>query len=137
MNCLVTELDAEKPISLLETVNFEFLREKHPDLAEWAGFAERYVHTDPASAMVKLRSFAENLVDKIYLLHCFTRPDRPNFLELLTLSDFEQAIPPVILSILHRIRTQGNRGAHGDQPSPESAQQLVREAHQIARWYVL
>ena len=39
--------------------NFEFIRPDWEALATLGGFAERYVHTDPSSALVKLRSFGE------------------------------------------------------------------------------
>ena len=40
--------------------NFEILRQAWPELAALGGFAEAYAHTDPVSALVKLRLFAEN-----------------------------------------------------------------------------
>ena len=39
----------------MKSENFEFLRKDWPVLASLGGFAEAYAHTDPASAMVKLR----------------------------------------------------------------------------------
>ena len=37
--------------------NFSFLKESLPDLALLTDFAEEYVYSDPASSLVKLRSF--------------------------------------------------------------------------------
>jgi type I restriction enzyme R subunit len=45
--------------------NFEILRPAWPELATLGGFAEAYAHTDPASALVKLRLFAENFTKSL------------------------------------------------------------------------
>ncbi len=45
----------------MKSRNFEILRTSWPELASLGGFAEAYAHDDPASALVKLRLFAENL----------------------------------------------------------------------------
>jgi type I restriction enzyme R subunit len=49
-----------------KSLNFEPLRPTHADLANLGGYAEHYVHADPESALVKLRSFAERMVDYLY-----------------------------------------------------------------------
>lgn len=46
----------------MKSENFEIIREGWPELAALGGFAEAYAHPDPASALVKLRLFAENWV---------------------------------------------------------------------------
>jgi len=46
----------------MQSQNFEFLRPTWEDLATLGAFAENYAHTDPSSATVKLRSFAEQIV---------------------------------------------------------------------------
>jgi type I restriction enzyme, R subunit len=50
----------------MKSRNFEILRRNWPELAALGGFAEAYAHADPASALVKLRLFAENLTKDIY-----------------------------------------------------------------------
>lgn len=50
----------------LRSLNFEPLRAVYPELANMGGYAEHYAHTDPESALVKLRNFAERLVDRVY-----------------------------------------------------------------------
>ena len=50
--------------------NFEFLRSHDGELADLGGFAERYAHSDPASALVKLRLFGENLVADFLQHYC-------------------------------------------------------------------
>ena len=50
----------------MKSQNFEFLRPKRAVLADLAGFAERYAHADPASSLIKQRSFVEQVVAAIY-----------------------------------------------------------------------
>ena len=49
----------------MKSQNFEILRSTQPELVDLGGFAEAYVHTDPAGALVKLRLFGENLTRDI------------------------------------------------------------------------
>ena len=49
----------------MKSANFEILRKGWPELAELGGFAEAYAHADPASALIKLRLFAENLTKEL------------------------------------------------------------------------
>lgn len=52
---------------IMKSINFEFLRDKWPELASLGGFAEQYVWPDPASAMVKLRSYIESMIHRLPL----------------------------------------------------------------------
>ncbi len=68
------------------TGNFEILRKERPALAELGGFAERYLHADPASALTNLRIFGEQLTRAIYWELRIKCPDTLNFEGLLTSS---------------------------------------------------
>ena len=37
----------------MKSINFEFLRDSWPELAELGGFAESYAHPDPASGLIQ------------------------------------------------------------------------------------
>jgi type I restriction enzyme, R subunit len=67
----------------MKSENFEMLRERWPELAELGGFAEAYAHADPASALMKLRLFAENVTKDIYRDLRLPKPDQPAFVDLL------------------------------------------------------
>ena len=54
--------------------NFSFLQKKWPDLTEVATLAETYIYDDPASCIVKLRIFAEEMVDILYHELGFEKP---------------------------------------------------------------
>jgi type I restriction enzyme R subunit len=58
----------------MKSRNFEFLRPKRAVLADLAGFAEQYAHSDPASSPTKQRSFVEQIVTLTYDLFWLRPP---------------------------------------------------------------
>lgn len=120
--------------NIMQSQNFEFLRSTWPELASLAGFAEQYAHSDPASALTKLRNFAERAVDHVYQELNLPRPQMAKFMEMLTNPAFEAVTPKVVIDKLHAIRIHGNKAAHGDKVSAQSAQWLLRETYDLARW---
>jgi len=123
----------------MKSINFEFLRETNRELAELGGFAEQYVNTDPASALLKLRLFGENLVADFFDHYQIPREPRSTFLDFLRNSAFETTVPPVVLNKLHALRINGNIAAHGasEQLDTTLAQRLLREAFDLAKWFGL
>ncbi len=119
---------------VMQSQNFEYLRERWPELASLAGFAENYAHGDPESALVKLRAFAERLVSIVYQELALPRPQMAGFMEVLTNDAFEAVTPKVVIDKLHAIRIHGNKAAHGDKVSLNSALWLIREAWDLGRW---
>ncbi|MFZ2100616.1 MAG: DUF4145 domain-containing protein, partial [Oricola sp.] len=118
----------------MKSENFEIIREGWPELAARGGFAEAYAYPDPASALVKLRLFAENLTKDIYRDLRLPKPDQPTFVDLLKNPSFTAITPKVVLDKLHALRMHGNKAAHGDPIKPQNALWLLREAHDLARW---
>ena len=76
----------------MKSRNFEILSSSWPELAALGGFAEAYVHDDPASALVKLRLFAENLTKDIYRDLGLPKPDHATFVDLLSNHSFAAII---------------------------------------------
>lgn len=114
--------------------NFEILRPAWPELASLGGFAEAYAHTDPASALVKLRLFAENFAKDIYRDLALPKPDQATLVDLLTNQSFATITPKVILDKLHALRIHGNKAAHGEPATPQNAVWLLQEAFDLSRW---
>lgn len=123
----------------MQSLNFEFLREKNPELAELAGFAERYSYSDPASALVKLRTFAEYMVSAIFSHYGFSRPYGAQFIDLLGDDSFKHAIPSVVISKLHVLRINGNKAAHGTKNhlNEKTVLFLLKEAYSLAVWFYM
>ncbi len=118
----------------LKSLNFEPLRAVYPELANMGGYAEHYAHSDPESALVKLRNFAERLVDRLYTKLKLERMPQSNFVDLLHNSSFQTVAQPLVLDKLHLLRRLGNRGAHGEGVEAADAVRCVQEAWQLARW---
>lgn len=118
----------------MKSKNFEFLRPTWDDLATLGAFAEQYALPDPQSAVAKLRTYAEQIVLFVYHKHGLPKPYQPNLNDLLTAATFVQAVPRVIVTKLHTLRIQGNKGAHGETVLPQSAVMLVQEAYELGRW---
>lgn len=70
------------------SLNFEPLRSHHPELASMDGYAEHYAFSDPESVLVKLRSFAERIVDHLYTRLQLPRAPQSNFADLLSNASF-------------------------------------------------
>lgn len=118
----------------LTSLNFEPLRAVYPELANMGGYAEHYAHSDPESALVKLRNFAERLVDRVYVKLKLERMPQSNFVDLLHNASFRAVAQPLVLDKLHLLRRLGNRGAHGEDVEAADAVRCVQEAWQLARW---
>lgn len=118
----------------LRSLNFEPLRAVYPELANMGGYAEHYAHSDPESALVKLRNFAERLVDRVYDKLKLQRVQQSNLVDLLHNASFREVAQPLVLDKLHLLRRLGNRGAHGEDVEAADAVRCVQEAWQLARW---
>lgn len=118
----------------MKSVNFEILRDGWPELAGLGGFAEAYAHADPASALVKLRLFGENLTKDIYRELRLPKPDQPTFVDLLKNDAFIAITPKVVLDKLHALRIHGNKAAHGEPATVRTALWLIQEAFDLGRW---
>jgi type I site-specific restriction endonuclease len=121
----------------MKTINFEFLKPDWKALANIAGFAEQYVHADPASALVKLRQFCEQVVEHIYAQHGLRKPYQCSLNDLLQEFSFKQAVPRVVISKLQSLRVHGNKAAHGEQVRTQESRWLLQEAYDLAKWLVV
>lgn len=118
----------------MQSKNFEFLRHPRADLAALGGFAEHYAFNDPASALAKLRLFAERVVDLVYDTFRLPKPYQPNLNDLLNEDVFRSRVPAVVLTKLHGLRIHGNKAIHANQGTTPTALGMVREAFDIACW---
>ena len=120
---------------MLQSLNFEFLRAKYAPLADLGAFAEVYAYSDPSSAGVKLRAFAEILTGAIYEKFQLPRPIEDEFVKLLTNPDFKSAVPAAVLNPLHAMRKEGNQAAHGAPLTTETSLYLLEQAYKLAQWW--
>lgn len=115
--------------------NFEVLREEHSDLATLCSFAEAYIYSDPASSIIKLRIFAENMVGKIYQNEGFYSDRFWSFNESLENREFKENVDGKVQKMLDNIRRKGNKAAHQGKASKGDAVWLLKQAHELACWF--
>ena len=118
----------------MQTNNFDFLKDRLPELATLGEFAEQYVFPDPTSSGVKLRLFAEKLVKIIHQDLSLALPDEEGFFHLIRSIEFSNTVPQAIISKLHWLRRNGNKAAHGEKITAEIVLSLLKEAHDLGKW---
>ena len=121
----------------MASLNFEFLRSKWPQLAELGGMAEQFAYSDPQISATKMRIFVEQMLVGMYRQLGFAVAPRPTLIDLLEGDEFKTHTPKVVLIKLDAIRIHGNKAAHGDTVSTKTAQWLLRELYDVARWLYL
>lgn len=120
----------------MRSQNFEFLRPGRANLADLAGFAEHYAHPDPASSLIKQRSFVEQVVGAIYERYHLRPPFTDNLNDLMNAEAFRQSVPEVVQSKLHAVRKAGNHAAHPRRPiTSQLSLDCLAQLFDIARWF--
>jgi hypothetical protein len=104
-------------------------------LYEHARFAESYSYSDPQTAIIKLRCFAEVLVGTIF--QDLRLPSEPGdgFFEKLKSPHFQHLVGPAILQKLHAVRLLGNKAAHGGSINAQTSLYLIEEAYLVGQWF--
>jgi len=127
---------AGEEVPPMSSQNFEFLRARRAVLADLAGFAERYAHEDPASSLIKQRSFVEQAVTAIYERYRLRPPFSDNLNDLMNETSFRQAVPEVVQNKLHAVRKAGNHAAHPRRPiTSQLSLECLSQLFDIARWF--
>lgn len=118
----------------MKSINFEFLRDTRPELAELGAFAEQYTTPDPTSALIKLRIFVEQIVRSLYHYYNLPLLEQDNLSDLLTNNDFHSFVPRQVLDRFHLLRKLGNKAAHGGKGKEEEAILALEEAFKLSKW---
>ena len=118
----------------MTTSNFHFLQKCQPQLAELGKHAELYAYTDPQSAVMKLRCFAELYVGFVYKELSLLSYGAKTFFDKLDNAVFKEAVEECIVDKLHAIRIKGNKAAHVGGVSIDDALWLIKEAYFLGAW---
>lgn len=116
----------------METKNFAFLMHYHQQLGELASLAEKVLYIDAGSCLIRLRSFAEEMVKTIYQEEKLPRIPQANFYDLLQSSEFKNSVDNSLYFQLDYLRREGNRPAHGAIGKLDIAKQALKITHQLA-----
>lgn len=115
-----------------QSMNFEHIQTKWPQLHQLAAFAEEYAISDPQSALVKLRCFAEQVVGYFYKELQLPAFPNSNIYDKLTSDDFTSVVPNLITDKLHAIRKSGNQAAHEGRVDQQQAIWILKESYYVA-----
>lgn len=118
--------------------NFEFLKDVEPHvLYRIAYLAETYLYTDPNGCLMKLRQFAEVMVNEIFQIEHIVLPHDNNQANRISVLKREGIIEHQLGSILNQLRQRGNEAAHAGFDSVSSAKTNLQMAYKLAQWYAL
>ena len=118
--------------------NFEFLKAIEPAiLYRIAYLAETYLYTDPNGCLMKLRQFAEVMVNEVFQIEHIALPHDNNQANRISVLKREGIIEHQLGSILNQLRQRGNEAAHGGFDSVGSAKTNLQMAYKLAQWYAL
>ena len=118
--------------------NFEFLKDIEPLLLyRIAHLAETYLYTDPNGCLMKLRQFAEVMVNEVFQIEHIALPYDNNQANRISALKRKGIIEHQLGSILNQLRQRGNEAAHAGFDSVSSAKTNLQMAYKLAQWYAL
>ena len=112
--------------------NVQFLKNYDNTLVEIFSRAEDYVHSDPNSALIKIRQFAELLAQYTAAQVGVPEWERGTQADLLNLFRNRGIYGEIALNLFHSIRKTGNKATHAVHGSSADALSHLKMAHQLA-----
>ncbi|QTL97570.1 DUF4145 domain-containing protein [Iocasia frigidifontis] len=116
--------------------NFSFLADKWETLSELGKMAEGNLYKDPNTTIVKLRMFAEQMIEYIFAYDQLEKPEEDSLFNKLKLLEREGLIVDDIAAIFHKLRLEGNKAVHESYDSLETAKALLLAAYKTAIWFM-
>ena len=120
---------------MVESLNFEMLRDNWSELSDFGAYAEKYLYSDPQSSAIKLRCFIESLVPTIYQKVNLSYDAQWDLYSALKNQEFQDIIDEQILKKFHAIRRKANKAIHHNQVSFDDAEFLLKETYFVACWF--
>jgi len=115
--------------------NFTFLAPKWPTLAQLGELAEKNLHTDPNTSLIKLRMFGEILSKIILSCENLEEPFDGKQTTRLGLIKSDGALPDRLIDLFHSVRKAGNKATHEACGTvQEATTQMI--AYRLAVWFV-
>lgn len=121
---------------MANTANFGFMGGYGQNLEALPALAESYFRTDPSTALIKLRQFAELLAKEIAARQGLYQPERRDSFEtILSRLSYERVLPRETADLFHGLRKLGNDAAHEAKGTHAEALSGLKFARQIAIWF--
>ncbi|OUI81135.1 restriction endonuclease subunit R [Gluconobacter sp. DsW_056] len=119
----------------MNSLNFDFLAPHNKQLVTLGGLAESYFPSDPSTAIVKLRQFAELMAKLVAAHHAVYRDERETFEETLRRLSYDRLIPKEAADIFHALRKAGNRAVHEATGDHSTALTALKFAWSLGIWF--
>lgn len=116
-------------------MNFNFLTDTWPLLAEVGDLAENNLYHDPNTSLIKLRMFGEILAKYLLAYENLKDPEDGKAITRLHILASKGIIPDRLLPLFHSIRKIGNKATHDAFGSVEVAANHLHFAHRVACWF--
>lgn len=116
--------------------NFAFLKEKWPVLANLGEMAERNLHQDPNTSLIKIRIFGEMMVKFIFALEKLPEPDDNSQVNRLNILGKEDSLTRDLLELFHDIRKTGNRATHEAYGNVKDAGANLEYVFRLGVWFM-
>jgi type I restriction enzyme R subunit len=115
--------------------NFGFLGVHADQLVMLGALAERYFRSDPNTALIKLRQFAEVLAQCVAAKVGGYRDVGENQSDLLRRLEDRGAIPREAARLFHDVRRIGNKATHDGYADHNAALSTLKLAWQLGVWF--
>jgi type I restriction enzyme, R subunit len=115
--------------------NFAFLSSSWPVLAGLGELAEKNLHHDSNTSLIKLLMFAEVMARYLFAYEKIDEPADNSQLNRLNVLGNAGIIPDLLLPQFHSLRKVGNKATHEAFGSLDSATTQLRLAHRLAVWF--
>ncbi len=115
--------------------NFAFLAEHDALLVRLPSLAERYVHDDPNTAILKLRQFAECLAQRAAASFGIDADEETPQVQLIRDLEERGALSRELVDIFHHIRRTGNDANHAFAGDVGDAIQVLKLSRELAMWF--
>lgn len=114
--------------------NFDFLQKYDDRVAHLAAQAEAYVHSDPDSALFKLRLMVETMARTLVDMQAPELVDADLAVMLRSLQR-SGLLSRREADGMHAIRRDGNAAVHGHDSTTPTAMRRLKDAWTLSRWY--
>lgn len=117
------------------SANFGFLGSHDPLLVSLGTLAERYFASDPTTAVIKLRQFAEVLAQRTAAnlgIALFPQEQQNDLLQRLRTA---RALTPEVHELFSAIRRAGNAAVHENRGSHRDALHCLKLARELGVWF--
>ncbi|WP_027956344.1 type I restriction-modification system endonuclease [Halobacillus kuroshimensis] len=117
--------------------NFSFFRGNWDVLANLGESAEKNVHKDPHTTLMKLRLFGETISKFVLAMENIPEAPRESQVDRINTLRKEGLIEPELVDIFHTLRLKGNQASHeADYGGVEEAQALLKLAFRLSIWFM-